>query len=87
MTVMENLEIGGFQLPRKEAKERIVQVLEFFPGLKNRIKEDAGKLSGGEQQRWSPLPAPSFHGPNSSCWMNHPLAHLPTMPKLNRPAR
>jgi len=50
MTVMENLEIGGFQLPRKESKERISQVLEFFPVLKDRLKEDAGKLSGGEQQ-------------------------------------
>ena len=50
MTVMENLEIGGFQLKRKEAKERIVQVLDLFPVLKDRLKQDAGKLSGGEQQ-------------------------------------
>jgi branched-chain amino acid transport system ATP-binding protein len=50
LTVMENLEIGGFQLPRKEAKERIAQVLDIFPLLKERIREDAGRLSGGEQQ-------------------------------------
>lgn len=50
LTVMENLEIGGFQLPRKEAKDRITLALDFFPVLKERLKQDAGKLSGGEQQ-------------------------------------
>ena len=47
---MENLEIGGFQLPRKKAKDRIGQVLELFPVLKDRLRQDAGRLSGGEQQ-------------------------------------
>jgi len=50
LTVMENLEIGGFQLPRKELKERINQVLEMFPVLRERWRQDAGNLSGGEQQ-------------------------------------
>ena len=50
LTVMENLEIGGFQLPRQEAKERIVQMLELFPLLKERTRQNAGRLSGGEQQ-------------------------------------
>ncbi len=50
LTVMENLEVGGFQLPQKEVKERIEQVLELFPLLKERVRQDAGKLSGGEQQ-------------------------------------
>lgn len=50
MTVMENLEIGGFQLPRKTATERIANVLELFPVLKERVRQDAGRLSGGEQQ-------------------------------------
>jgi branched-chain amino acid transport system ATP-binding protein len=50
LTVMENLEIGGFQLPRKKAKKRIAQVLEVFPVLKERVRQDAGRLSGGEQQ-------------------------------------
>jgi len=53
LTVMENLEVGGFQLPRKEASERIEQVLEFFPLLKERTRQDAGRLSGGEQQMLS----------------------------------
>lgn len=50
LTVMENLEIGGCQLPRKRLKVRIANVLEFFPVLRERIRQDAGKLSGGEQQ-------------------------------------
>jgi branched-chain amino acid transport system ATP-binding protein len=50
LTVMENLEIGGYLLPRREAKERIAKVLELFPLLKERTRQDAGRLSGGEQQ-------------------------------------
>ncbi len=50
LTVMENLEIGGFQLPRKELRGRIAQVIKMFPILKDRAKQDAGDLSGGEQQ-------------------------------------
>ena len=50
LTVMENLEIGGFQLPSKELKGRVGQVLEMFPALKQRTRREAGRLSGGEQQ-------------------------------------
>lgn len=50
LTVMENLEIGGYPLPRKQAKARIEQVLDLFPALKDRLRQDAGRLSGGEQQ-------------------------------------
>ncbi|HQP99956.1 MAG TPA: ABC transporter ATP-binding protein [bacterium] len=50
LTVMENLEIGGFQLPHKVMRVRIEHVLESFPALKERTRQDAGRLSGGEQQ-------------------------------------
>ena len=50
LTVQENLEIGGFQLPRRKAMARIAEVLAFFPPLKKRLKQDAGRLSSGEQQ-------------------------------------
>ena len=50
LTVIENLEIGGFQLPRNELKSRITQMFQMFPVLKERARQDAGKLSGGEQQ-------------------------------------
>jgi len=53
LTVMENLEIGGFQLPRKELKKRIEEIFTLFPVLKEYSRQDAGNLSGGEQQMLS----------------------------------
>ena len=50
LTVRENLEIGGFQLEKKELKARMEAILELFPILRDRMKKDASKLSGGEQQ-------------------------------------
>jgi branched-chain amino acid transport system ATP-binding protein len=49
MTVMENLEIGGFT-NQKQMKERIENCFEMFPRLFERQKQAAGTLSGGEQQ-------------------------------------
>ena len=50
LTVMENLEIGGFQLPKRDLKHRIEEMFDMFPILNERIRQNAGKLSGGEQQ-------------------------------------
>ena len=50
LNVMENLQIGGYQLPRRELGERIEQVVAMFPLLRERARQNAGKLSGGEQQ-------------------------------------
>jgi len=50
LTVKENLEIGGFWLDKKELKRRSEEVLELFPVLKDRLSQESGKLSGGEQQ-------------------------------------
>ena len=50
LTVMENLEIGGFRLPRQELKDRIEEMFNLFPLLRERCRLEAGKLSGGEQQ-------------------------------------
>lgn len=50
MSVMDNLEIGGFNLPKKQLKERIEIILQTFPALKSRLKETSGNLSGGERQ-------------------------------------
>lgn len=50
MSVLDNLEIGGFNLPKKQLKVRIEIILQTFPALKSRLKESAGNLSGGEQQ-------------------------------------
>jgi branched-chain amino acid transport system ATP-binding protein len=50
LSVMENLQIGGYSLPKKELPGRIDFVLEMFPVLRERPRQAAGKLSGGEQQ-------------------------------------
>lgn len=50
LTVQENLEIGGYILRKDKAKKRIQEILEIFPVLKERLKQEAGSLSGGEQQ-------------------------------------
>ncbi|HED38341.1 MAG TPA: ABC transporter ATP-binding protein [Ignavibacteria bacterium] len=50
LSVEENLEIGGYILKKDKAKKRIEEILEIFPVLKERIKQNAGTLSGGEQQ-------------------------------------
>jgi len=50
LSVQENLDIGGYILKKKKARDRIEEVLEIFPVLKERLKQDAGTLSGGEQQ-------------------------------------
>ena len=50
MTVKENLEMGAFSRPNEEIAASIDRVYSFFPRLKEREKQVAGTLSGGEQQ-------------------------------------
>jgi branched-chain amino acid transport system ATP-binding protein len=54
MTVMDNLELGGFLIHKnhgkKELKKSIDEMYELFPILKQRQNQYAGTLSGGEQQ-------------------------------------
>ncbi len=51
MTVLENLELGALKgNARAKRKESIEMVFELFPKLKDRKKQLAGTLSGGEQQ-------------------------------------
>jgi branched-chain amino acid transport system ATP-binding protein len=53
MTVRENLILGGYVLAKKEKggiDQEIARVYELFPVLKERAKQLAGTLSGGEQQ-------------------------------------
>ena len=49
MTVQENLEMGAFTR-RDDISETLENVYERFPRLKERRKQIAGTLSGGEQQ-------------------------------------
>jgi branched-chain amino acid transport system ATP-binding protein len=51
MTVMENLDLGAYTLKdRRKIRELRKFVFEIFPRLKERRKQRAGTLSGGEQQ-------------------------------------
>ena len=51
MTVLENLEMGAFNKPTREAFARNLETAYGrFPKLKERAKQAAGTLSGGEQQ-------------------------------------
>jgi branched-chain amino acid transport system ATP-binding protein len=53
MTVEENLILGGYVLAKKKngkVDQEIARIYELFPVLKEREKQLAGTLSGGEQQ-------------------------------------
>ena len=50
MTVRENLEMGGYTRPAGEISASLDDVFERFPRLKERHRQIAGTLSGGEQQ-------------------------------------
>lgn len=52
MTVLENLEMGAYsrKYSQQEMQEQLDYVYQLYPILKNRMKQKAGTLSGGEQQ-------------------------------------
>ena len=50
LTVEENLKCGAFTRPRSEIAGSMAKVYEYFPRLKERRKQLAGYMSGGEQQ-------------------------------------
>lgn len=51
MTVDENLDIGAYlPMARSQSEETRTRVFSLFPMLKDRRKQFAGSLSGGEQQ-------------------------------------
>ncbi len=51
MTVRENLEMGAYHRnDRREIQEDMTRVYDLFPRLKERVKQEAGTMSGGEQQ-------------------------------------
>ena len=51
MTVADNLLLGGFsRTARPHQADRLAQVFETFPALRERARQLAGTLSGGEQQ-------------------------------------
>jgi branched-chain amino acid transport system ATP-binding protein len=52
LTVFDNLKMGGYlcRHDKRKLKESFDRVMEYFPVLRERKKQKAGSLSGGEQQ-------------------------------------
>ncbi len=50
LTVEENLIIGGYSQPKRAFLQNRDRVLGYFPRLGERLRQSAGRLSGGEQQ-------------------------------------
>ncbi|MEN9419446.1 MAG: hypothetical protein RI988_3066 [Pseudomonadota bacterium] len=50
MTIVENLQMGAFTRNDREVQSDIERVFEIFPRLKERARQLAGTMSGGEQQ-------------------------------------
>ena len=50
LTVEENMRLGAYTRPAREATEDFDHMFDYFPRLKERYKQQAGTLSGGEQQ-------------------------------------
>lgn len=51
LSVWENLELGGITLGMRATHERIPEVLDLFPRVKERLHSAASSLSGGEQKQ------------------------------------
>jgi branched-chain amino acid transport system ATP-binding protein len=50
LTVLENLQMGGYSRPAAEVRTDIEHVFTLFPRLQERARQRGGTLSGGEQQ-------------------------------------
>jgi branched-chain amino acid transport system ATP-binding protein len=50
LTVLENLQMGGYTRTHAEIKEDTERVYDLFPRLRERANQKGGTLSGGEQQ-------------------------------------
>ena len=50
LSVMENLEMGGFLQPKDEMRARVDEVFALFPQLRALSRHRAGTLSGGERK-------------------------------------
>lgn len=50
LSVWENLRLAGHDLPQEVLEERMREVFETFPRLKERATQKAGTMSGGERQ-------------------------------------
>jgi branched-chain amino acid transport system ATP-binding protein len=50
LTVQENLVLGGYHSPERRLRRDLSSIFQLFPRLEERLQQQAGTLSGGEQQ-------------------------------------
>jgi branched-chain amino acid transport system ATP-binding protein len=50
LTVLENLEMGGYTLPRSAVRQRVEEVMGLYPQLRELASRQGGHLSGGERK-------------------------------------
>jgi ABC-type branched-subunit amino acid transport system ATPase component len=50
LTVLENLEMGGYSLPRSAVRTRVAELMELYPQLGRLAARQGGHLSGGERK-------------------------------------
>jgi ABC-type branched-subunit amino acid transport system ATPase component len=50
MTIDENLDLGALPFPKVDARARRAEIFDLFPRLRDRRRQYAGTLSGGERQ-------------------------------------
>src|SRR5262245_36006113 len=50
MTVEENIDLGALPFPHIDSRRRRSEIYELFPRLRERRRQNAGTLSGGERQ-------------------------------------
>ncbi|GHC66322.1 ABC transporter ATP-binding protein [Limoniibacter endophyticus] len=50
LSVKENLELGAFRRAGARMKQNFERICDIFPRLRERLSQQAGTLSGGEQQ-------------------------------------
>ena len=50
MTVERNLMLGAYRRRDRQVRDDIERILQYFPLLRDKLDQDAGTLSGGEQQ-------------------------------------
>ncbi len=50
LTVLENLEMGGYSLRRSKVKARVAEVMDLYPQLRRLATRQGGHLSGGERK-------------------------------------
>lgn len=72
LSVMENLQMGAFLIKdHQKIKQNFSEVFERFPILKQRARQDAATLSGGEQQMLA-MGRALMATPKQSYWTNLP---------------